>query len=225
VLIVFLAASNLSLVTTTQSKIAEDLDAFAAASWFTSAYMIAMSSTTILAGRLAQIFSPRSCVLVSSIFFGVGGVIASQGKSMQVFLLGRIVQGIGGGSIMTVSLILVLELSAKKRRGLHIGLVNSVFTMGVSFGAVIAGALLPITGWVSLFIIFSKHILIWLQRFLMWIQGPLSLISGMGVFFSIPKTFTGGEEVEGSISAKLARIDYLGAFTLVCFLLSVDFRN
>ena len=49
---------------------------------------------------------------------------------------------------MTVSLILVLELSTKKRRGLHIGLVNSVFTMGVSFGAVIAGALLPITGWV-----------------------------------------------------------------------------
>jgi MFS family permease len=222
---VFLAASNLSLVTTTQSKIAEDLDAFAAASWFTSAYMIAMSSTTILAGRLAQIFSPRSCVLVSSIFFGVGGVIASQGKSMQVFLLGRIVQGIGGGSIMTVSLILVLELSAKKRRGLHIGLVNSVFTMGVSFGAVIAGALLPITGWVSFFFIFSKHILIWLQRFLMWIQGPLSLISGMGVFFSIPTTFTGGEEGEGTISAKLARIDYLGAFTLVCFLLSVGFRN
>ncbi|PMD44375.1 MFS general substrate transporter [Hyaloscypha variabilis F] len=197
--LMFLQASNLSLVTTTQSKIAEDLDAFALASWFTSAYMIAMSSTTILAGRLAQIFSPRACVLVSSIFFGVGGVVASQGTTMQVFLLGRIIQGIGGGSIMTVSLILVLELSAKKRRGLHIGLVNSVFTMGVSFGAVIAGALLPITGW----------------RFLMWIQGPLSLISGVGVFFSIPKTFTGGDEGEGSISAKLARIDYLGAFTLV----------
>jgi MFS family permease len=85
---------------------------------------------------------------VSSILFGAGGVIASQGKSMPVFLLGRIIQGIGGGSIMTVSLILVLELSTKKRRGLHIGLVNSVFTMGVSFGAVVAGALLPITGWV-----------------------------------------------------------------------------
>jgi hypothetical protein len=39
-LTVFIAASNMSLVTTTQSKIAEDLDAFAAASWFTSAYMV-----------------------------------------------------------------------------------------------------------------------------------------------------------------------------------------
>ncbi len=184
-----------------------------------------MSSTTILAGRLAQIFSPRSCVLVSSILFGAGGVIASQGKTMPVFLLGRIIQGIGGGSIMTVSLILVLELSTKKRRGLHIGLVNSVFTMGVSFGAVIAGALLPITGWVCSALTSLKHRLICEQRFLMWIQGPLSLISGFGVFFSIPKTFTGGEEGEGSISAKLARIDYLGAFTLVCSFPSVDIKS
>lgn len=71
----------------------------------------------------------------------------------------------------------------------------------------------------------SKHMLICKQRFLMWIQGPLSLISGFGVFFSIPKTFTGGDEGEGSISAKLARIDYLGAFTLVCSFSYVDVNS
>jgi MFS family permease len=49
---------------------------------------------------------------------------------------------------MTISFILVLELSGKKRRGLYIGLVNTGFTTGVSLGAVIAGALLPVMGWV-----------------------------------------------------------------------------
>jgi hypothetical protein len=58
----------------------------------------------------------------------------------------------------------------------------------------------------------------------MWIQGPLSLISGLGIFFSIPKTFTGGDEGEGSISAKLARIDYLGTVALVFLLSDVEFR-
>lgn len=33
-------AANMSGITTTQSKIAEDLDAFAAATWFTSAYLV-----------------------------------------------------------------------------------------------------------------------------------------------------------------------------------------
>lgn len=53
---------------------------------------------------------------------------------------------------MTIAIILVLELSSKKKRGLFIGLVNTGFTSGVSLGAVIAGALLPMTGWVRLII-------------------------------------------------------------------------
>lgn len=49
---------------------------------------------------------------------------------------------------MIIAFILVLELAGKKRRGLFIGLLNTGFTMGVSFGAVIFGALLVRTGWV-----------------------------------------------------------------------------
>jgi MFS family permease len=140
----------MSGITTTQSKIAEDLDAFAAASWFTSTYLIAMSSTSPLLARLAQIFSPRACVLVASLLFAIGGILTSQASSLGVFLLGRAIQGIGGAGVMTVSFILVLELAGKKRRGLFIGLVNTGFTTGVSFGAVVAGALLESRGWVSL---------------------------------------------------------------------------
>ena len=46
----------------------------------------------------------------------------------------------------------VLELAGKKRRGLFIGLVNTAFTSGVALGAVIAGALLPVAGWVSVYL-------------------------------------------------------------------------
>ncbi|KAK0116633.1 hypothetical protein ONS96_012488 [Cadophora gregata f. sp. sojae] len=198
--LIFLQASNMSGITTTQSKIAEDLDAFAEAIWFASVYLIAMSSTSPLAARLAQIFSPRNCVFAASIFFAIGGVVTSQARNLQMFLLGRAIQGIGGAGIMTVSFILVLELTGKKRRGLFIGLVNAGFTTGVSVGAVVAGALLPVTGW----------------RFLFWIQSPMSVVFGTGIFFGIPGSFTSGHagSGEGSILQKLGRIDYLGACTL-----------
>lgn len=107
-----------------------------------------MSSMSPIAARLAQIFSPRNCIMLASILFSVGGVVTSQAKSLATFLLGRAISGIGGAGIMTISFILVLELSGKKKRGLFIGLVNTGFTTGVSLGAVIAGALLPVTGWV-----------------------------------------------------------------------------
>ncbi|CAG8980891.1 hypothetical protein HYALB_00013421 [Hymenoscyphus albidus] len=203
--LIFLQASNMSGITTTQSKIAEDLNAFDSASWFTSSYLIAMSSFSPLVARLAQIFSPRDCMFVSSFIFAIGGLLTSQAPDLKVFLLGRVISGLAAAGIMTISFILVLELSGKKRRGLIIGLLNTCFTMGVSLGAVIAGALLKGFGW----------------RFLFWVQSPLAILAGFAIFFTIPKSFTSGQKstAEFSISQKLARIDYLGAFLLTSALI------
>jgi hypothetical protein len=62
-----------------------------------------------------------------------------------------------------------------------------------------------------------KYKLINWQRFLFWIQSPLAVIAGIGIFFSIPKSFTGGQKHIGdlSVSQKLAKVDYLGAVLLV----------
>lgn len=56
-----------------------------------------------------------------------------------------------------------------------------------------------------------------LQRFLFWIQAPMSVLAGIGIFFSIPKSFTSGHKEVGeqSIATRLAKIDYLGAVVLV----------
>ncbi|TGO43736.1 hypothetical protein BCON_0971g00010 [Botryotinia convoluta] len=211
--LVFLQASNMSGISTTQSKIAEDLNSFAEASWFTSTYLIALSSMSPVAARLAQIFSPRSCILTAALLFSIGGVVTSQAPDLKTFLIGRAISGIGGAGIMTISFILVLELTTKKRRGIFIGLANSGFTVGVSLGAVVWGALLPAVGWRALFLF----------------QSPLAILSGIGIYFSIPKSFTSGQKsIDGaSITSKLAKIDYLGSLflvtTIILFLYGLSF--
>ena len=155
--------------------------------------------------------------LVASLLFSMGELVTSQAPDLTVFLVGRAISGVGGAGIMTISFILVLELSGKKRRGLFIGLVNSGFTTGVSLGAVIAGALVNVRGWVGLVAMGFDISLMGTQRFLFWIQTPLAIMAGIGIFFSIPKSFTSGYKEGGpqSIATKLAKIDYLGAVTLV----------
>ncbi|TQN69235.1 Efflux pump dotC, partial [Colletotrichum shisoi] len=199
---IFLQASNTSGMTMTQSVVAEDLEAYADAMWFTSSYLISMASLAPLFGRLATIFTPRSLVLPLGCFFAAGGVVTSQAPSFWVFIAGRILTGMGGAGIMTLSVILVLELVGKRRRGVFVGLVNAGFTIGLSFGAVVYGALLPVIGWRALFAV----------------QTPLGLLAGLGAFWSIPKSFSSDHEIKGKSSAlqKLARIDYAGAVTLVC---------
>jgi MFS family permease len=87
---------------------------------------------------------------VSSVLFATGAVIAGLAPSFAVFILGRVVMGVGGAGIFIISMVLVLHFVKIERRGLFIGLVNTFYTAGVVLGAIIAGALAPAAGWVSL---------------------------------------------------------------------------
>ena len=111
-----------------------------------------MASMAPLAGRLSQIFSPRWCIFISTLIFSLGTFVTSLAAGLPIFLVGRAITGIGAAGILTLSIILVIELTTKRRRGLFIGLINTGYTTGVSLGAVIAGALVGPLGWVSYYI-------------------------------------------------------------------------
>ncbi|KAJ5593928.1 uncharacterized protein N7459_000136 [Penicillium hispanicum] len=198
-LFIFIQATNMSMMTTAQSDIAADLDAFAEATWFTSAYIIAMSSATPLAGRLSAIFTARLYIVFSTTVVAIGLFITASASTLGVFLLGRAVAGFGSGGTMTTSIILVLEFATPKRRGLCIGMMNAGYTTGLALGAVIAGLLTPTLGW----------------RFIFWIQAPLALVLGPLLFLAIPPPPEEASPLKDqSLRQSLARIDYAGAVTL-----------
>ncbi|TKA83512.1 hypothetical protein B0A55_00494 [Friedmanniomyces simplex] len=202
--LIFLQATNISLLTTTQTAIAADLDAYEKTSWFTSSYLIAMSALSPLNGKLAAVFSPRVCIFVSTIILALGVVLSSLAVSFEAFVAGRAVTGVGASGVFTISIIIVLELTGSKRRGLAIGLLNSGYTVGVAVGATAAGALLPVIGWRALF----------------WAQAPIALIGGSVLLFAIPHDFTAGakDKTGHGILKRLAHLDYLGALTLTASL-------
>lgn len=107
-----------------------------------------MSSVTPLAGRLSAIFTARIYVVFSTVLFAFGQFITAGAPNLTIFLLGRVVSGVGSGGLMSATVILALNLASAKRRGLFIGLINTGYTSGLAFGAVLAGALTPTVGWV-----------------------------------------------------------------------------
>lgn len=142
-------ATNISILTTTQSAIAADLDAFDKVTWLTSSYLIAMSSLAPLMGRLSQVFSPRLCMFISTVIIAAGTLIVATSKTFEMFIVGRVISGAGASGIFIIASIIVIQMTSPERRGLFIGLVNTGMTAGVSLGAVIAGALESKIGWVS----------------------------------------------------------------------------
>ncbi|KAJ2903547.1 major facilitator superfamily domain-containing protein [Zalerion maritima] len=201
--LIFLQAINMSGMPMAQSTIAEDLNAYDNAMWFTTSYIIAMSCFGPIVGRLAgAIFSPRVLIAGASTIFAIGGALTSAAHSFGTLVAGRVVAGMGGAGILTLGIILVIQLVSDKRRGLFIGFVNLCFTVGLSLGAVVFGAVVPEFGWRVLFLA----------------QAPLSLLGGLGVFFSLPahlKAHVAGPEDTRPIMTKLANIDYMGALTMI----------
>ncbi|KAL2825031.1 major facilitator superfamily domain-containing protein [Aspergillus cavernicola] len=199
-ILIFIQAINMSMMTTAQSDIATDLNAFGDTTWFNSAFMIAMSSVTPLAGRLTQIFTPRVYVLFSCVMLAIGLFVTAAAPKLSVFLLGRALTGTGAGGLMVTGIILTLDLVNKKRRGIFIGMVNFGMTIGVSLGAVLAGVVVPTLGW----------------RFIFWVQAPTCLVLGPIIFFAIPSHphYEHGDTKSASLLQKLKNVDYAGAITL-----------
>ncbi|KAJ5884747.1 hypothetical protein N7495_009257 [Penicillium taxi] len=198
--LIFIQTSNLSLMTTSQSYISADLDAYTEAIWFTSAHMIAMSSMTPLAGRLSEIFTPRKYVVFTSSVMALGLFITGSAPTLAIFLLGRVVSGCGSGGLMTTAIILALQLSSSKRRGLCIGMISACYTTGLSLGAVLAGLIVPTFGW----------------RLIFWVQAPTALVIGPILFFAIPAPPHDKHPLKKkSLGHSLTRVDYAGALTLI----------
>jgi MFS family permease len=197
------------MLTTTQGVIARDLDAYESVTWFTSAYLVAMSSIVPLTGRLSYIVAPRTLMFVSTVITGAGTLASGLAQSLAAFLAGRVIGGIGAAGIASVSIVLVVQLTSPKRRGLAIGLLTAAFTFGVAAGAVLAGALESSIGWRALF----------------WIQTPMAIVSGMGLLVSIPANLSahepGATKADKSAWQKAMEVDYIGAVLLVLSIVSL----
>ena len=88
-------------------------------------------------------------------------------------------------------------------------MLNSGFTVGVAFGATVAGALEPHIGWRALF----------------WAQTPLAVVGGIGLMMSIPAGLRAHQprslDQKKTVRQRLAAVDYLGALLLILAIVSL----
>lgn len=80
----------------------------------------------------------------------IGLLITAIAQTFPVFIIGRVIAGFGAALVYSTQTIIVIELCSKKRRGLLLGCVYTIVTVGIASGAIIAGAMTPKFGWVSL---------------------------------------------------------------------------
>ncbi|EOD52517.1 putative mfs multidrug protein [Neofusicoccum parvum UCRNP2] len=190
---VFLAALDSTIIATLSAPISDSFNSFTLFSWLATAYLIANAAIQPLSGRLTDIFSRRTGLVISNVLFGAGNLICGLAKSQSVMILGRVVAGMGGGGLLTISTFVTTDLVPLRRRGLWQGFGNLSFGLGSGLGGVFGG-------WIN-------DALSWRWAFL--IQVPLIVISGLLVYFTIKIP------VKEKNMSRIRRVDFLGSITLV----------
>lgn len=201
----FLAALDVTVVTTLLTLIASDLNEVKNISWIATAYLLSSAALQPLFGKLSDIFGRKPLLLVCCFFFGAGCVICSV-KSLKWLIIGRFITGCGGSGFTALGTITMSDLIPLRERGYYQGLANICFGLGTASGGLLGGIVADWLGWEWVFIL----------------QVPLTMVLGAALYFNLNlPAGSPGLGSQGHIKEKLKRIDFLGSFTLVTALMAV----
>ncbi|KAH7318366.1 MFS multidrug transporter [Stachybotrys elegans] len=195
---VFLGAVDSTIIATLSAPISSDFKSLSLLSWLATAYLISNAACQPISGRLTDIFGRGPGLVFSNVLFAAGNLICGLAKDESAMILGRVVAGIGGGGLMSISTFLGSDLIPLRQRGIIQGLGNLCYGSGAMLGGIFGGLINDHTkyGW----------------RLAFLIQVPPVLISAVAasILIKIPP--------KQSDKSYLARIDFGGVFLTISFL-------
>jgi EmrB/QacA subfamily drug resistance transporter len=152
-LVAVMAALDQTVVATALPHMIADLQGATLLGWIFTAYFLAATATVTVAGKLADLFGRRSVFLISIGIFMVGSLLCGLATNMGTLVLFRAIQGIGAGSINTMSFIVMGDLFSARERGKWQAVNNIGFATASAIGPSVGGVLSDNASWRWIFLI------------------------------------------------------------------------
>jgi EmrB/QacA subfamily drug resistance transporter len=149
----FLAVADQTIVATALPAIASSLGEIERVSWVVVSYLIANTIAAPVYGRLGDTFGRRWMMIVALGVFMLGSVLCALAPNILLLTAFRVLQGFGGGGLMTLSQALIGEAIPPRERGRYQGYLAGIAVSSNTFGPVAGGYLTQAFGWQSIFLI------------------------------------------------------------------------
>ncbi|KAF1944083.1 hypothetical protein EJ02DRAFT_420661 [Clathrospora elynae] len=191
---VLLVALDITIVTTALPTISAEFKSASGYTWIGSAYLIAQSAATPIWGKVSDIFGRKPILLLTNAIFFVGSLLAGVSVNMDMLIAARVVQGIGGGGLITLVNITISDLFSVRDRGAYFGIIGGVWALASSLGPVVGGLFTQKVSW----------------RWCFYINLPLD-----GVAFLILLFFLNVKTPKTPLRQGLKAVDWLGSLIMV----------
>ncbi|MCU0265008.1 MAG: MFS transporter [Actinomycetia bacterium] len=150
--VITLVAFEAMAVATAMPVAVADLDGLPSYAWAFSGYLVTSLVAMVVAGEVCDERGPRGPLVVGLAVFGVGLVVAGAAPGMAVFVLGRALQGVGGGAIIVAIYVVVGRAYESERRPRLFAALSSAWVLPSIIGPVIAGAVAERLTWRLVFL-------------------------------------------------------------------------
>ena len=160
-----------SIVSLALPDIARDFDrSVGQLAWVSTGFLLALAATLLAAGRLGDRFGFRPVLAAGGVGFLLATAACAVAPSFELLIGARMVQGVAGGVLYTVSLAIVVTAFSAERRAWAIGIYFTSGALGAVIGPVIGGVLTDLGGW----------------RLVFAAQLPLPLMVAIGALILLP---------------------------------------
>ena len=143
----FVACLDGTIITTSMSTIAADLGGMELYAWVFTAYMLCETVMIPIAGKLSDHYGRKPLLLAGLAIFIVGSIMGGLSNSMEMLILFRALQGLGGGILMPVATAAVADLYAPHLRGRIQGSLASIFGIATAIGPLLGGIITDYLSW------------------------------------------------------------------------------
>jgi EmrB/QacA subfamily drug resistance transporter len=154
-LAMFVAMLSSTVVTNALPAIVTDLHGSQTGyTWVVVATLLAMTATTPIWGKLADLFNKKLLVQSALVIYTAGSLVAALAPNMQVLIGARVIQGLGVGGLTALVQVVIASMVSPRERGRYSGYIGATFAIATVSGPLIGGLIVdsPL-GWRGTFFV------------------------------------------------------------------------
>ncbi|MBU9840522.1 MFS transporter [Rahnella aceris] len=144
---VALYATNSYIVITILPSVVQDIGGLAWYAWNTTLYVVCSILGSALSARLMRTAGPRGSYLMATAIFIAGAAICTAAPNMPVLLLGRALQGLGGGFLFALSYAMINLLFKESLWPRAMALISAMWGIATLVGPAVGGIFAELHAW------------------------------------------------------------------------------
>ncbi|HEX4058372.1 MAG TPA: MFS transporter [Galbitalea sp.] len=180
-----LVAIDGTIIATAVPTVVHDIGGASAFPWLFSVYVLVQAVTVPVYSKLADTFGRKPIMIIGIGLFLLGSVLCGAAWSMPSLIVFRIIQGLGAGAVLPMSITIAGDIYTVQERAKAQGYLASVWGIAAVVGPTLGGVFSQFVSW----------------RWIFYVNVPICILAAIMIIRALKET----------IEPRRHRVDYLGA--------------